>query len=103
MENTQNKYKNLKEKLSQLYFLTEEEIEEILVRAKGIKEEGLDELIKLFDEGKTKQDDVLVKLIEKDKSFVENLKKTLRKMYSDTTDEVTKQESESAEELLKDL
>ncbi len=103
MKNIDEKYKILKEKLSGLYFLTEEETAEILARAKGMKEEGFDELFKVFDEAKEKQDDFLIKVIEKDNSFVDGLKKSLHKMYSNTADEVTKQESEDAEELLKDL
>lgn len=103
MENIEEKYKILKEKLSGLYFLTEEEIGNILGRAENMKKKGLDELIELFDEAKNKQDDFFIKVVEKDKSFVDNLKKSLSKMYSNTANEVTKQESESAEKLLKDL
>ncbi len=104
MQNNKNDLeKTIKHKLFHNYFLSTEDIEDILSKLKYAPYDELENLIKILDEGEAKQDEILKALNEADPNFNENLKSFLKKEYRGITEEVEKEEKEGAESLLDDL
>ena len=95
--------KIIKQKLFHNYFLSSEEIKDVLSKLKYTPYDELQNLIKILNEGEAKQDEILKALNEADPNFNENLKSFLKKEYREITKEVEKEEKEGAETLLDDL
>ena len=76
--NQSQKINRVRELFYKLYCFKSEEIDGFLAGAESFPPNGLDELIKVLEEGKIRQDELLALTLEQDKSFNKKLKSHLK-------------------------
>ena len=90
-------------KLSELHFLTIEEIDAVVKKASLMTDDGFDELFKTVEEAKKKQDDFILAAIKQDPDFTDNLKRSLSSKYNEITSKITLAEQEKSIKILDQL
>ena len=100
---SEQKIKQIRALCKQVFFLNSAEIDEYLQEMEFFPEEGLDKFIKMLEEAKVKQDEILAKRIEQDRGYADDLKKHVIKSANTIKKKFETAEQNKAEDILKDL
>ena len=101
--NQSQKINRVRELFYTLYCFKSEEIEEFLGKAESFPPNGLDELIKVLEEGTVRQDELLAGVLEKDKEFNKKLKSHLKNETTKIKKIYETGEKDEAEDILGQL
>lgn len=101
--NRKQKIGKIKKLFYKLYCFKSEEIESFINKLPAFPEKGLDDLLRTLEEGKTKQDELLKKTIEKDKKFNKKLNGYLKKTSKKIKDDYEQKERAGAEKIIENL
>ncbi len=93
----------IKKLLANLYILTAEEIQAITSKLDNLPEKGLIEIMKVLEDAKKKQEDMLIKLNKANPDFNKELSKFLKTEFSQITKEVESHEQENADKILEGI
>jgi hypothetical protein len=100
---SEDKLKKIKEIIQQVYFLTSDEIVEYLEAVKNFPDEGQEKFLKMLEEAKAKQNEILIKLTTKNPDYAKDLKSFVTKTANSLKNQFETEEKEKAENILKDL
>lgn len=95
--------KKIKEMMNNCFFLTSEEITDYLEEAKYLPEEGQEKFIKILEEAKEKQDEILGRRIDENHNYAKELKKFVTKTATKLRKKYEEEEQEEAINILKKL
>lgn len=94
------KIQKIRDLLGKLYCFDNEFIDDLMVRVELFPKKGLDEMIKVLEEGKSEQDKLFETWTEREPDFAKNLMKFVDKTSKNISQDYEKEEKESAESIL---
>ena len=97
------KIKKINELLSKLYCFNSVESDALLKKVTRMREEGLNEMIKVLEVGLKEQEKLLKKWVEREPLFAEKLIHHIQKIAIKLSNEYEKNEKKSAESILTEL
>lgn len=93
----------IKKSLSTLWIIPSKDLNALTETLDWMSKEALNDVLSILSDAKKKQDDILTKLIEKDKDFGKKLKKFTQKQYMKVIGKIEGEEHESAEKYITDI
>ncbi|MFC1647631.1 hypothetical protein ACFL10_01400 [Patescibacteria group bacterium] len=87
--------KKLEDELSNLYFLTEEEIQRVLGKFENLPAKAFDEMHELLKDAKKKQNRFMIKAVILNNKFPKVMDKAIHKKYVELNRDIAKKESQN--------
>ncbi|MFA6550521.1 MAG: hypothetical protein WCT36_04170 [Candidatus Gracilibacteria bacterium] len=103
MSNVEETKTKIRRIFSSIYIFKSEEIDGLLVRIDKMSIKGLEEVLRLAESIKEKQDEFLKQMIEKDKDFLPGLKSVLKSNAKKFMEAESDKDSAEADKLIEDF